>query len=136
MHHRRAHPRKIPGPHQENGNHFNGFTREYIERNKNSESDESVKAAAHNTPLPTNVFFQVVPDASIKIVKEPRVINLIEGDWCTPIMAYLRHYYKPDSTTEHTKMLQRAKAYQIIDNNMYKTSISGPLLRCVSKAEG
>jgi hypothetical protein len=33
-------------------------------------------------------------------------------------------------------MQQRAKAYQIIDNDLYKTSVSGPLLHCISKAEG
>jgi hypothetical protein len=40
------------------------------------------------------------------------------------------------STIEHTRMQQRARAYQIVDIDLYKTSISGPLLRCVSKAEG
>jgi ribonuclease HI len=51
-------------------------------------------------------FFQVISDASIKIVEvEPRVINLIQGeDWRVPIMAYLRHYYEPDNTTKHTRM--------------------------------
>jgi hypothetical protein len=33
-------------------------------------------------------------------------------------------------------MQQRAKAYQVIGNDLYKTSIIGPLLRCLSKAEG
>jgi hypothetical protein len=33
-------------------------------------------------------------------------------------------------------MQQRAGTYQIVDNDLYKTSISGPLLRCVSKDEG
>jgi hypothetical protein len=94
-------------------NHFNGFTMEYIERRKNSEADELVKAVAPNTPLPADVLFQVIPDALIKIVEtEPRVINLIEGkDWRTPIMAYLHHYYEPDNATEHTRMQLRAKAY-------------------------
>jgi lysozyme family protein len=32
-------------------------------------------------------------------------------------------------------MQQQARAYQIIDNNLYKASVSGPLLRCLSKAE-
>jgi hypothetical protein len=62
-------------------NYFKGFTVEYIKRSKNSEANELVKAAAHNTPLPANVFFHVVPDASIKTVKtEPMVISLIEGE--------------------------------------------------------
>jgi hypothetical protein len=57
----------------------------------------------------------------------PRLMNAIEGeDWRAPIMAYLRHYYEPDNNTEHIIMQQRAKAYQIIDNDLYKTFISGP----------
>jgi hypothetical protein len=60
-------------------NHFKGFTMEYIERSRNSEADELAKVIARNTPLPADVFFQVVPDASIKTVEpEPRIINLID----------------------------------------------------------
>jgi hypothetical protein len=33
-------------------------------------------------------------------------------------------------------MQQRARAYQIVDNDLYKISVSGPLLRCVNKEEG
>jgi ribonuclease HI len=86
--------------------YFKGFTVEYIERTKNTETDELAKATARNTPLPADVFFQVISDASIKIVEaKPRVIDLIQGeDWRVAIMAYLRHYYEPDSTTEHTRM--------------------------------
>jgi ribonuclease HI len=87
-------------------NHFKCFIVEYIEIRKNSKADELAKAVARNTPLPTDVFFQIVLDASMKIVKpEPRIINLIEGeDWHMPIMAYLRYYYESDNTTEHTRM--------------------------------
>jgi hypothetical protein len=110
--------------------YFKGFTVEYIERAKNAESVELVKAVARNTPLAADVFLQVILDASIKIVEpEPRIINLILGeDWRTPIMAYLRHYYEPDNTVEHTRMQHRAKSYHIVDNKLYKTSVSGPLL--------
>jgi hypothetical protein len=69
-----------------------------------------VKAAARNTPLPADVFLQVISNASFRIVEpEPRVINLIQGeDWRATIMAYLHHYYEPDSTVKHTRMQQRA----------------------------
>jgi hypothetical protein len=118
--------------------YFKIFIVEYVERSKISEAGELAKVAAHNTPLPSDVFFQVVLDASIKIVEvEPRVINLIQGkDYRAPIMSYLRHYYELDNAIEHTKMQQRARAYQIVDNDLYKTSISGPLLHYVNKAEG
>jgi hypothetical protein len=87
-------------------NYFKWFIVEYIKRSKNTEVDELAKAAACNTPLPTDVFFQVIQDASIKTVEsEPRLINAIEGeDWWAPITAYLHHYYKRDNTTEHITM--------------------------------
>jgi hypothetical protein len=107
--------------------YFKGFTVEHIKRTKNVEADVLVKAAACNTPLPAGVFFQVISDTSIKAVQAlPKVINLIEGEeWRAPIMAYLTHYYELDSATEHTRMRQRARAYQIIDNDLYKTSVCG-----------
>jgi hypothetical protein len=62
------------------------------------------------------------------------VINLIL--WRVPIMPYFHHYYESDIIAEHTRMQQRAWAYQIVDNDLYNTFVLGPLLRCVSKAEG
>jgi hypothetical protein len=117
---------------------FKCFTVEYIDRNKNTEADELAKAAAHNTPLPADVFLEIISVTSIKTIKlEPRVINIIQDeDWRAPIMAYLRHYYGPDTTVEQIRMQQRARAYQTMDNDLYKILVSGPLLRYVSKEEG
>jgi hypothetical protein len=65
------------------------------------------------------------------------MINIIQGeDWRAPIMAYLRHHYELDSEAELIRIQQRAKAYQIIGDNLYKTSATRPLLRCLSKDEG
>jgi hypothetical protein len=51
-------------------------------------------------------------------------------------MAYLRHHYESDNDTDLLRMQQRARAYQIIGNDLYKTSVTGPLLRFLSKAKG
>jgi hypothetical protein len=82
-------------------------------------------------------FFQVFKDALVKtVMPEPMVINIIEvEDWRAPIMAYLHHYYEPNSKNEQIRMQQRAKDYQIVGNKLYKTSVSGPL-HCISKTEG
>jgi hypothetical protein len=111
-------------------NYFKGFTVEYIERNKNYEADELAKGVANNTPMPADVFFHVLEDASVKTVPpEPRVINIIEGeDWRALTMAYLCHYYESDSKNEQIRLQQQAKDYQIVGNELYKTSISIPLL--------
>jgi hypothetical protein len=118
--------------------YFKGFIVEYIERNKNTKEDDLAKATAHNTPIPLDVFYQVLEDTSVKtVLLEPRLINIIEEeDWKALLMAYLHHYYEPDNTTKKIRMQQRARAYQIVNNNLYKASISGPLLWCLSKAEG
>jgi hypothetical protein len=37
-------------------NYFKGFTVEHIDKNKNTEADELVKATVRNTPLPADIF--------------------------------------------------------------------------------
>jgi hypothetical protein len=88
--------------------------------------------------LPPDVFFQVVKDPSVKTVEPgPRMVNIIQGeDWRAPIMAYLHHHYEPDNSTELIRMQQRAKAYQVIGDELFKTSVKGSLLHCLSKDEG
>jgi hypothetical protein len=87
-------------------NHIKGFTVEYVERNKNTKANFLTKAIARNTPMLAEVFFHVLEDASVKTVEsEARLTNIIPGeDWRAPIIAYLRHYYEPDNTTEHIRM--------------------------------
>jgi hypothetical protein len=50
-------------------------------------------------------------------------------------MAYLCHYYEPDNKNEQTRMQEQAKDYQIVSNELYRASVSGPLFRCISKTE-
>jgi hypothetical protein len=51
-------------------------------------------------------------------------------------MAYLHNHYKKDNIIEMIRMQHRAKACQIIGEVLYKTSVTGPLLHCLSKDEG
>jgi hypothetical protein len=54
---------------------------EYIERTKNTEADELVKAITKKVVLPPDVFFQVIEDPSIKTIEtEPRMVNIIQGE--------------------------------------------------------
>jgi hypothetical protein len=96
------------------------------------------KSRLATSRCPQLYFFQVIEDASVKtILLEPRLINIIEGeDRRAPIMAYLCYYYKSDSTNEQIRMQQRVRAYHIVDNNLHKASVSGPLLWCLSNVEG
>jgi hypothetical protein len=110
---------------------------EYIERTKNTKADELAKATARKAVLPPDVFFQVIKDPSAKTVEpEPIMVNNIQGeDRRAPIMAYLCHHYEPNNSTEFIRMQQRVKSYQLIGDELYKTSVTGPLLCCLSKDE-
>jgi hypothetical protein len=80
MYRQGTHHREISTSSQKNGEFFNGFTVDYIDRNKNSEANKLAKNAAHNISLPANVFSQTMSNASIKTIEtEPRVINIIRG---------------------------------------------------------
>jgi hypothetical protein len=112
-------------------NYFKRFTVEHIERAKNIEPDKLAKVAARKATLQLDVFFQTIKDPSVKAVEpEPRMVNIIEGeDWRAPIMAYLHHHYELDNNIELLRMQQRAKAYQVIGDELYKTLVTRPLLR-------
>jgi ribonuclease HI len=119
-------------------NYFIGFSVKHIDKNKNIKADELAKAAARKIALPLDVFFQTIEDSSVKTIEsKTRMVNVIQGeDWWARIMAYLRHHYEPENNIELLRIKQKARAYQVIDNNLYKTSVSGPLLHCLSKDEG
>jgi hypothetical protein len=117
---------------------FKEFTVQHMERAKNTEAYELAKAVARKVVLPPDVFIQVIEDPSMKIVEpEPRMINVMQAEvWRALILAYLCHHYEPNNSIELTRMQQRAKAYQIIGDELYKTSVTGTLLRCLSRDEG
>jgi hypothetical protein len=59
-------------------NYFKGFIVEDIDRNKNTKAVELAKAAAHDTPLPADIFLQIILDVSLKMIEpEPGIINVI-----------------------------------------------------------
>jgi ribonuclease HI len=102
--------------------YFEGFTVKNISRNDNTDADELAKAAAQNTSLPQDVFYQILKQASIKAVQvATREVHIIQSeDWRAPIMAYLRGHYEPENEVNDIRMKQRMRNYKIINNQLYK----------------
>jgi hypothetical protein len=119
-------------------NYVRQFSVSHMEGAKNTKTDEMAKAMTQKTTLPLDVFFQTLQDSSVKTVElERRTVNVTQGDdWRAPIIAYLHHHYESDNNTKLLRMHQRAKAYQVIGNELYKTLVTGPLLRCLSNIKG
>jgi ribonuclease HI len=101
-------------------NYFEVFSIEHIDRSNNIEADALAKVVARKTSLPPHVFFQTLEDSSVKTIEpEPNTINIFqEEDWCALIIVYLIHHYESSSQIELLRMQQRAKAYQVIGNEL------------------
>jgi hypothetical protein len=66
---------------REQEKYFEGFIVKNISRTDISDADEIAKAAAQNTNLPQDVFFQVLNQASIKTKQEvPREVYIIQSE--------------------------------------------------------
>jgi hypothetical protein len=56
--------------------------------------------------------------------------------WVKPIKEFLVNDGLPADETESRRIQRRSKAYNIINGDMYKRSVTGVLQRCVELEEG
>jgi ribonuclease HI len=113
--------------------HFKGFTVQHIPRNKNNEADTLAKAAANSEPLPPDVIYEVIKTPSIR----KRYLNHIRWeDWRSPIVAYLSGTFEPTSNIEYKRVEQRAKTYLLYKNELYKSGVTQPYLKCIPTHQG
>ena len=57
-------------------------------------------------------------------------------EWAQPIMTYLLEDTLPDNEVEARQVFRRAKAYTVINTELYKRSVTEILQRCVGPEEG
>jgi Na+-translocating ferredoxin:NAD+ oxidoreductase RnfG subunit len=57
--------------------HFKGYSVQHITRDDNNEADKLAKAAARNQAMPTDMFFKIIKEPSIKEAK-PKIMNIAE----------------------------------------------------------
>jgi hypothetical protein len=94
------------------------------------------KAAARNQEMPPDVFFEIIKEPSIKESK-PRIVNVMETpDWRAEIMAYLRGHYKPQDELQEKRLKQRARGYAMVNEELYKSGVTEPWLRCITSEKG
>ena len=118
--------------------HFEGFSVKKIARTQNDEADTLARAASQGTPLPPEVFFEVLKAPSFEL-HERAVLSISpvnSEDWRTEIIAYLSNSYQNDDEVWLTRISQRARQYKLIDGELYKEGVCAPLLKCVVREEG
>ena len=54
-------------------------------------------------------------------------------NWMTPIIQYLRKAAQPEDDVEAKRMVKEASYYTIIKGQLYRRSLSQPLLKCLGQ---
>ncbi|XP_071683480.1 uncharacterized protein [Lolium perenne] len=130
------------------GASFAGHVVEWVDRRKNEEADALARLGSKRLQPPPGVFLDILSHPS---VRAPRELDIAEplapdsilvalasdsGDWTEPYLSYLERQVLPMDETEARAIVRRCKSFTIINNELYKRSISGIFQRCVGADEG
>jgi hypothetical protein len=130
------------------GGYFAGYSVEWIQRKKNEEADTISSIGSLRQPPPPGVVLNVIDKPSVSIPKEIDIAEPLALDftlvamatystnWTAPYIAYLDHKVLPQDETEARMIQRRCKSYVMIDNELYKCSVSGIFQHCISSEEG
>jgi hypothetical protein len=61
---------------------------------------------------------------------------MIEETWMQPKLAYMTNKTLPEDTVKARRIIRRSKAFVVLQEKLYKKSITGILQRCVTPQEG
>jgi hypothetical protein len=137
---------------------FDGCELTHIARSSNEEPDALANIGSTRVPIPPGVFLEQINQRSIKAPHsgaapetasatapaasstpspmEPAEVLLIEATWTAPYLAYLLRQELPTDEVVARQLVRRAKTYTIINDALYKRSISGTFQRCIAPEEG
>jgi hypothetical protein len=69
-------------------------------------------------------------------IDQPSELNLEYPDWRFPILEWLVEGKLPPDQTEARRIARRAKAFVLIDNELYKRGAAGILIWCILEDQG
>jgi hypothetical protein len=70
------------------------------------------------------------------VIDEPPEVNLEDPDWRFPILEWLVEGKLPSDQTEARRIARWAKAFVLIDGELYKCGAAGILMRCIHRDQG
>ena len=125
---------------------FDGCELRHIGRNSNEEADTLANVGSMKTKVPPGVFLEKISKRSIKVARpaapstpapgtpevdassseapdsanHPVEVFLMEPMWTKPFLAYMLRQELPEDTVEARRITRRAKAFTIINGELYK----------------
>jgi hypothetical protein len=141
---------------------FNGCEVSHISRASNQEADNLANIGSQCLPVTPGVFWEEIIERSIKGSKtsslgelnqhatigsgasksgtesmvEPEEVMMIEETWMQPYLAYMMNKTLPQDVIESCRIIQRSKAFVVLQGKLYKKSITSVLQRCITPQEG
>jgi ribonuclease HI len=130
---------------------FHGLELHHVLRDYNKAADVLAKAASSRSPVPHGVFTSnqhqpfvrdegekppEEPGPEVMVIDEPPEVNLEDPDWCFPILEWLVEGKLPSDQTEARCIARRAKAFVLIDGELYKRGAADILMRCILGDQG
>lgn len=109
-----------------------------VPREENSRADELAKAVSGCVEAATITKIEVLHGPSIEDSAPHHKIMMVEAipnDWRGKIINYLEFRIQPDNPIEARKLRMRATRYLMIEDELFRQSFSGPLLRCLGPAQ-
>jgi ribonuclease HI len=117
----------------------------------NKAADVLAKAAFCRSPVPHGVFASnqhqpfvrekgnkppEEPGPEVMAIDEPPEVNLEDPDWRFPILKWLVEGKFPSNQTEARRIAHQAKAFVLIDGELYKRGAAGILMQCILRDQG
>ncbi|KAJ9546930.1 hypothetical protein OSB04_019473 [Centaurea solstitialis] len=110
---------------------FDHFSIEQIPRDQNTQADALANlGSAFNDPFMKSIPILHLTTPTIEI-KEEVQMNEETYNWSLDIWNYLKHDNLPEDKMEARKTRSKASRYTIFEDQLYRRSTSGLLLRCV-----
>jgi ribonuclease HI len=130
---------------------FHGLELHHVLRDYNKAADVLAKAASSRSPVPHGIFASdqhqssvreegekppEEPQPEVMAIDEPLEVNLEDPDWRFPILEWLVEGKLPPDQTEARRIARRAKAFVLIDGELYKCGATDILMRCILGDQG
>jgi ribonuclease HI len=130
---------------------FHGLELHHVLSDYNKAADVLTKAASSRSPVPHRVFASdqhqpsvreegekppEEPEPEVMAIDQPPEVNFEDPDWRFPILEWLVEGKLPSDQTEARHNARRAKAFVLIDSELYKRGAAGILMRCIHEDQG
>jgi ribonuclease HI len=120
---------------------FLGYDIKHVRREDNMVADTLSKLGSSRKAVPLGIFLEHLDVPSVKMVDpenpelaSSHVMAILPSNppWAEPYLDYLMTKKLPEDEVQKRQIERRAKAYTIIDGQLYKRRTLGVFMKCIS----